>query len=101
MDAAKPLSDLNVRKAIDLAIDRNALVTALDGGTATRSLFPVHTAMNVLAGLRVSHWRCVGLLAFLPRGQRLPGRRCCRGWSTAGHGGMDNGHITRDVRRYR
>ena len=45
MDAAKPLSDLNVRKAIDLAIDRNALVTALNGGTATRSLFPVHTPL--------------------------------------------------------
>ena len=45
MDATGPLSDLNVRKAIDLAIDRNALVTALAGGTATRSLFPVHTPL--------------------------------------------------------
>ena len=45
MDPAKPLSDLNVRKAIDLAIDRNALVTALDGGTATRSLFPVNVPL--------------------------------------------------------
>ena len=56
MDAAKPLSDLNVRKAIDLAIDRNALVTALDGGTATRSLFPVHTPPQGMFSLGcVSH----------------------------------------------
>ena len=35
--------DLNVRQAIDLAVDREALVTALDGGVATRSLFPDYT----------------------------------------------------------
>ena len=35
--------DLNVRQAIDLVIDREALVTALDGGKATRSLFPDYT----------------------------------------------------------
>ena len=60
MDAAGPLSDLNVRKAIDLAIDRNALVTALAGGTATRSLFPVMSATckgYLRSALRVSHWR--------------------------------------------
>jgi len=34
------LTDVNVRKAIDLAIDRSALSQALKGGTATRSLFP-------------------------------------------------------------
>ena len=96
MDAGGPLSDVSVRKAIDLAIDRNALVTALDGGKATRSLFPVtNAARKGVAGwaLRVSHWRCVflGLLAFLPGGQRLPGRRCYRGWSTAGHGRVGPG----------
>eukprot|EP01048_Picozoa_sp_COSAG05_P003291 COSAG05_NODE_149_length_16213_cov_66.750279_9_plen_572_part_00 len=32
--------ELKVRQAIDLAIDREALATALHGGTATRSLFP-------------------------------------------------------------
>lgn len=34
------LPDVNVRQAIDLAIDRNALSQAPAGGTATRSLFP-------------------------------------------------------------
>jgi len=34
------LNDLNVRKAIDLAIDRNKLATELGGGRGTRSLFP-------------------------------------------------------------
>jgi peptide/nickel transport system substrate-binding protein len=34
------LSDVRVRRAIDLAIDRNALTQAIAGGTATRSLFP-------------------------------------------------------------
>ena len=34
---------LNVRKAIDLAIDRDALVAALAGGKGTRSLFPDNT----------------------------------------------------------
>jgi peptide/nickel transport system substrate-binding protein len=34
------LQDVRVRKAIDLAIDRNELSQALAGGTATRSLFP-------------------------------------------------------------
>ena len=34
------LKDVRVRKAIDLAIDRSALVKALAGGRATRSLFP-------------------------------------------------------------
>ncbi len=34
------LQDVNVRKAIDTAIDRIALSQALSGGTATRSLFP-------------------------------------------------------------
>jgi len=38
-----PLSDLRVRKAVDLAIDRKALSQALAGGTATRSLFPDNT----------------------------------------------------------
>jgi peptide/nickel transport system substrate-binding protein len=34
------ISDVNVRKAIDLAIDRTALSQVLSGGTGTRSLFP-------------------------------------------------------------
>lgn len=34
------LADVRVRKAIDTAIDRNALSQALAGGTATRSMFP-------------------------------------------------------------
>lgn len=34
------LQDLRVRRAIDLAIDRNALSQALAGGHGTRSLFP-------------------------------------------------------------
>lgn len=34
------LPDVNVRKAIDLAIDRTALSDALSGGKGTRSLFP-------------------------------------------------------------
>jgi len=34
------LDDVRVRKAIDLAIDRNALSDALSGGRGTRSLFP-------------------------------------------------------------
>jgi len=34
------LQDLSVRKAIDTAIDRSALSTALEGGVGTRSLFP-------------------------------------------------------------
>lgn len=34
------LQDVRVRKAIDLAIDRNDLTQALAGGTGTRSLFP-------------------------------------------------------------
>ena len=38
-----PLSDLSVRQAIDLAIDRNALSQALSGGVGTRSLFPDYT----------------------------------------------------------
>jgi peptide/nickel transport system substrate-binding protein len=39
---------LNVRKAIDLAIDREALVTALAGGTGTRSLFPDYSPYYLL-----------------------------------------------------
>lgn len=34
------LTDVRIRKAIDLAIDRNALTQALAGGKGTRSLFP-------------------------------------------------------------
>jgi peptide/nickel transport system substrate-binding protein len=34
------LHDLNVRKAVDLVINRQALATALQAGTGTRSLFP-------------------------------------------------------------
>ena len=34
------LQDARVRKAIDLAIDRQALSQALAGGTPTRSIFP-------------------------------------------------------------
>ena len=34
------LADVNVRKALDVAIDRSKLVTALGGGKATRSFFP-------------------------------------------------------------
>ena len=34
------LDDINVRKAIDIAIDRTSLEAALSGGTGTRSLFP-------------------------------------------------------------
>jgi len=34
------LSDLNVRKAVDLILDRKALRQALQGGQETRSLFP-------------------------------------------------------------
>lgn len=34
------LSDVSVRKAIDLAVDRTVLSQALSGGTGTRSLFP-------------------------------------------------------------
>lgn len=34
------LQDVRVRKAIDIAIDRNELSQALAGGTGTRSLFP-------------------------------------------------------------
>jgi len=38
-----PLSDLRVRKAVDLAIDRTALSQELRGGKGTRSLFPDYT----------------------------------------------------------
>lgn len=37
---ASQLSDISVRKAIDLVIDRNAMSQALQGGKGTRSLFP-------------------------------------------------------------
>merc|ERR1719387_797168 len=43
MNAASPLSDLKVRQAVDLALDRKALSQALAGGTATRCLFPDYT----------------------------------------------------------
>jgi peptide/nickel transport system substrate-binding protein len=42
-----PLSDLKVRKAVDVAIDRSALTQATSGGTATRSLFPANTPYHV------------------------------------------------------
>jgi peptide/nickel transport system substrate-binding protein len=37
------MADARVRKALDLAIDRSALVTSLAGGRGTRSLFPDFT----------------------------------------------------------
>jgi peptide/nickel transport system substrate-binding protein len=40
----KQMDDVIVRQAIDVAIDRNALVQALEGGHATRSLFPDYSA---------------------------------------------------------
>jgi peptide/nickel transport system substrate-binding protein len=36
----RALSDLNVRKAVDVILDRKALRQALSGGSETRSLFP-------------------------------------------------------------
>ena len=39
-DAPGPLSDIRVRQAVDHAIDRKRLSQALQGGHATRSLFP-------------------------------------------------------------
>ena len=39
-DEGKPLHDVRVRKAVDVAIDRTVLSQALSGGKATRSLFP-------------------------------------------------------------
>jgi peptide/nickel transport system substrate-binding protein len=38
-----PLSDLKVRKAVDLVLDRSALTQTLLGGDPTRSLFPDNT----------------------------------------------------------
>ena len=38
-----PLSDLSVRKAVDLALDRSQLAQTLLGGDPTRSLFPANT----------------------------------------------------------
>jgi peptide/nickel transport system substrate-binding protein len=38
-----PLSDLKVRKAVDIAIDRHELTQEVRGGKATRSLFPENT----------------------------------------------------------
>jgi peptide/nickel transport system substrate-binding protein len=35
-----PLDDVNVRKAVDIALDRDAMSQALRGGQATRSFFP-------------------------------------------------------------
>merc|ERR1719235_2282374 len=37
---SSPMSDIKVRQAVDVAIDRTALQQALAGGKATRSLFP-------------------------------------------------------------
>jgi peptide/nickel transport system substrate-binding protein len=42
-----PLSDLNVRKAVDIALDRNALSQSLSGGDGTRSFFPSNTPWYV------------------------------------------------------
>jgi peptide/nickel transport system substrate-binding protein len=42
-----PLSDVKVRKAVDIAIDRSALAQATSGGKATRSLFPENTPYHV------------------------------------------------------
>eukprot|EP00747_Dinoflagellata_sp_TGD_P216008 gnl/TRDRNA2_/TRDRNA2_88633_c0_seq1.p1 gnl/TRDRNA2_/TRDRNA2_88633_c0~~gnl/TRDRNA2_/TRDRNA2_88633_c0_seq1.p1 ORF type:complete len:548 (+),score=60.68 gnl/TRDRNA2_/TRDRNA2_88633_c0_seq1:43-1644(+) len=38
-----PLSDLKVRKAVDIALDRNELTQELRGGKGTRSFFPENT----------------------------------------------------------
>jgi hypothetical protein len=38
-----PLSELKVRQAVDIALDRTQLTQALSGGTATRSFFPQNT----------------------------------------------------------
>ena len=38
-----PLSDIRVRRAVDIAMDRNALSQALAGGHGTRSFFPDFT----------------------------------------------------------
>jgi peptide/nickel transport system substrate-binding protein len=38
-----PLSDVNVRKAIDIALDRSEMTQELLGGDATRSFFPPNT----------------------------------------------------------
>jgi peptide/nickel transport system substrate-binding protein len=38
-----PLSDLKVRKAIDIALSRDALTQSTQGGRATRSFFPANT----------------------------------------------------------
>merc|ERR1719271_415232 len=43
MDSTGSTADLNVRKAIDVALDRNALSQSLSGGKGTRSLFPDNT----------------------------------------------------------
>jgi peptide/nickel transport system substrate-binding protein len=42
-----PISDLKVRKAVDIAIDRSALTQETRGGKATRSLFPENTPYHV------------------------------------------------------
>eukprot|EP00441_Pelagodinium_beii_P017822 CAMPEP_0197681202 /NCGR_PEP_ID=MMETSP1338-20131121/94564_1 /TAXON_ID=43686 ORGANISM="Pelagodinium beii, Strain RCC1491" /NCGR_SAMPLE_ID=MMETSP1338 /ASSEMBLY_ACC=CAM_ASM_000754 /LENGTH=201 /DNA_ID=CAMNT_0043262507 /DNA_START=1 /DNA_END=603 /DNA_ORIENTATION=+ len=41
--AKSPLSDVKVRKAVDLALDRSALSQELRGGEGTRSFFPSGT----------------------------------------------------------
>lgn len=43
-------SDVRLREAVDLAIDRNDLSQALSGGTGTRSLFPDYTPYYVETG---------------------------------------------------
>lgn len=44
------LPDMNVRRAIDVAIDRSALAQALAGGDPTRSLFPEYSPYHNEAG---------------------------------------------------
>ena len=44
------LADKNVRQAIDVAIDRAALVTSLDGGKGTRSFFPDYSPFYAVHG---------------------------------------------------
>ena len=44
------LSDLKVRKALDLALDRSSLTQAVRGGMGTRSFFPENTPYYVKYG---------------------------------------------------
>jgi peptide/nickel transport system substrate-binding protein len=43
-----PLSDKDVRKAVDIALDRNVMTQTLKGGTGTRSFFPPDTPYSLL-----------------------------------------------------